>query len=159
MSDGTGARTSAGSPPPRWVIKTLTRLHCVLHDLTGGRYFNRLGGDEVCFVSMRGARSNRTLTLPLMHIPHGDGILLVASQGGAPEHPAWYFNLLKHPDIEVSYRGRRTKMRARLATSAEKADLWPVCDASYAPFARYRQRTTRDIPIFVCQPVSPTPPA
>ena len=91
--------------------------------------FNTLGGDEVCFVTMTGARSGRILTVPLMYIPYEDGLLLVASQGGAPKNPAWYFNLVKHPDIEVNHRGRRMRLRARLATADEKPELWPVCDA------------------------------
>jgi deazaflavin-dependent oxidoreductase (nitroreductase family) len=139
-----------GKPPPRWVLKTMTRVHVFLHRLTGG--FNKLAGDEVCFVTMTGAKSGRTLTLPLMYVPYEDGVLLVASQGGAPRNPVWYHNLVKHPDIEVEHRGTRAKLRARLAEPAEKAALWPICDQHYAPYAQYRTRTTRDIPIFVCEP-------
>lgn len=143
---------SPGSPPPRWAVKAVTRTHVFLHRLTGGRFFNRLGGDEVCFVTMTGAKSGRTLTIPLMYVPYQDGVLLVASQGGAPKHPLWYGNLVKHPDIEVNHRGRRMRLRARQATAEEKPALWPICDRHYAPYADYRKRTTRDIPIFVCEP-------
>ena len=120
--------------------------------MTGGRAFNTLGGDEVCFVTMIGAKSGRAITTPLMYVPHGEGVLLVASQGGAPKNPVWYYNIIKNPDIEVRYRRRKLALRARLATSAEKPSLWPVCDSRYAPYADYRARTTRDIPIFVCEP-------
>jgi deazaflavin-dependent oxidoreductase (nitroreductase family) len=126
----------------------------LLHRLSGGRYFNTLSGDEVCFVSMKGAKTGRALTFPLMYVPHGGGVLLVASQGGAPTNPVWYHNLVKHPEIEISHRGSRMKLRARLANADEKPDLWPICDQHYAPFADYRKRTTRDIPIFVCEPSS-----
>lgn len=146
--------TSAGRPPPRWALKAVTRLHVFFHRLTGGRLFNTLGGDDVCFVSMKGAKSGRMLTIPLMYVPYRDGVLLVASQGGAPKNPAWYHNLVKHPEILVSHRGRRMKLRARLAEPEEKPELWPVCDRHYAPFANYRKRTSRDIPIFVCEPAS-----
>ena len=142
----------AGQPPPKWVVKTFTRLHLMLHRLSGGRWFNKLGGDEVCWVTMTGARSGRSLTIPLMYVPYQQGVLLVASQGGAPNNPAWYFNLRKHPDIEVNYRGKHTLLTARLATAEEKPALWPLCDACYAPYADYRRRTERDIPIFVCEP-------
>jgi deazaflavin-dependent oxidoreductase (nitroreductase family) len=131
----------------------VTRLHVLLHRLSGGRLFNRLAGDEVCFVSMTGAKSGRRLTVPLMYVPHREGVLLVASQGGAPRNPVWYHNLVKHPEIEVTHRGRRMRLRARLASAEEKPELWPVCDRHYAPYADYRKRTTRDIPIFVCEPV------
>lgn len=151
-SESASPGKSAGKPPPRWALKAITRTHVFLHRLSGGRLFNRLGGDEVCFVTMTGARSGRTLTIPLMYVPYRDGVLLVASQGGAPRNPVWYHNLVKHPDIEVNHRGHRMKLRARLAEPAEKPELWPVCDAHYAPYADYRKRTDRDIPIFVCEP-------
>jgi deazaflavin-dependent oxidoreductase (nitroreductase family) len=143
-----------GSPPPRWLVKAITRTHVFLHRLSGGRLFNQLGGDEVCFVAMKGAKSGRTLTIPLMYVPYEHGVLLVASLGGAPKHPVWYHNLVKHPEIEVSHRGRRLRLRARLARPEEKPALWPICDRHYAPYAQYRQRTTRDIPIFVCAPAA-----
>lgn len=140
------------APPPRALMKLFTRLHVLLNQATGGRAFNTLGGDEVCFVSMTGAKSGRRITIPLMHVPHGKGVLLVASLGGAPKNPTWYGNLVKHPKIEVRHRTQTMKLTARLARTEEKPALWPVCDASYAPYADYRARTTREIPIFVCEP-------
>ena len=130
----------------------MTRTHVFLHRLSGGRLFNKLAGDEVCFVTMKGAKSERTLTVPLMYVPYQKGVLLVASLGGAPKNPAWYGNLVRYPEIEVSHRGHRMRLRARLARPDEKPALWPICDHAYAPYADYRKRTTRDIPIFVCEP-------
>jgi len=138
---------------PHWKLKLFTRLHVLLHRLTFGLLFNSLNGDDVCFVTMKGAKSGRTMTLPLMYVPYRDGVLLVASQGGAPHNPAWYFNLAKTPDIKVTHRGRHMSLRARVANADEKPDLWPLCDQYYAPYADYRGRTSRDIPIFVCEPV------
>lgn len=146
------ATTSNGKPPPRWIIKAVTRTHVFLHRLSGGRFLNKLAGDEVCFVTMTGAKSGRTLTIPLMYVPHQQGVLLVASLGGAPKNPVWFGNLVKNPDIEVNHRGRRMQLRARQATAEEKPALWPICDQHYAPYAEYRKRTTREIPIFVCEP-------
>jgi len=151
--NSSGSARSAGRPPPRWLVKAMTRTHVFLHRLTGGRRFNKLAGDEVCFVTMKGARSGRRLTIPLMYVPHQKGVLLVASLGGAPKNPVWYGNLVKHPDIEVNHRGHRMQLRARLATPEEKPVLWPICDQHYAPYADYRKRTSRDIPIFVCEPI------
>lgn len=154
MATDAPPHSRSGTPPPRWVLKTMTRAHVFLHRLSGGRLFNTLAGDEVCFVTMTGAKSGRTLTIPLMYVPYQEGVLLVASQAGAPKNPVWYRNLVDHPDIQVNHRGRRMRLRARLATSDEKPDLWAICDRHYAPFAEYRKRTTRDIPIFVCEPTS-----
>lgn len=150
MSDVTSETKKTGKPPPRWLLKTMTRTHVLLHRLTGG--LNKLAGDEVCFITMTGAKSGRTITIPLMYVPYQGGVLLVASQGGAPKNPVWYGNLVKHPDIDVEYRGKQMALRARLAAPEEKPALWPICDEHYAPYAEYRERTDRDIPIFVCEP-------
>ena len=141
---------NTGKAPPLWLLKAFTYLHVFLHRLGGG--LNNLAGKEMCFITMTGARSNRTRVIPLLYIPDGKRTLLVASAGGAPDHPAWYHNLVKYPNIEVERQGERRKFRARLTQGAEKDALWPICYRHYAPYAEYRKRTTRDIPIFVCEP-------
>ena len=133
-------------------IKTITKIHKFLRGLTGGRILNTLGGDEVCFAAMTGAKSGRSLNVPLMYVPYKKGVLLVASQGGNPNNPICYHNLTKNPDVTVEHRGKHMKLRARLAGAEEKANLWPICDSHYAPFVDYRSFTDRDIPIFVCEP-------
>ncbi len=154
MAEQTGEKKQ-GSVPPKWVLKAVSKTHIALNKLTLGKMFNTLAGDEVCFVTMTGAKSGRTIVMPLMYVPYGDGVLLVASQGGAPRNPVWYHNIAKNPQISVRYRGHVMDLRARLATAEEKPDLWPLCDAAYAPYADYRARTNRDIPIFVCEPADP----
>ena len=69
-TNSTSPSTEAGPPAPRWVIKAMTRVHVSLNRLTGGRLFNSLAGDDVCFVTMKGAKSGRTLTIPLMYVPY-----------------------------------------------------------------------------------------
>ena len=145
-------KVAPGALPPRWLIKGFTKLHVTLNKISGGTLFNQLGGDDVVFVTMTGAKSQRQITIPLMYVPYQDGVLLVASQGGAPRNPVWYNNLVKHPDIVVIHRGRKMLLTARLATTVEKPAMWPVCDQYYKPYADYRARTDRDIPIFVCEP-------
>jgi deazaflavin-dependent oxidoreductase (nitroreductase family) len=137
--------------PPKWILKTMSRTHIFLNRMTCGKMFNTLSGDEVCFVTMTGAKSGRSITIPLMYVPYNDGLLLVASRGGSPNNPVWYYNIAKNPEISVRYRGKTMTLRARLATADEKPGLWPICDQHYAPYADYRARTDRDIPIFVCE--------
>jgi deazaflavin-dependent oxidoreductase (nitroreductase family) len=138
--------------PPKWILKTMSRTHIFLNRITLGKMFNTLSGDDVCFVTMTGAKSGRTITMPLMYVPYNDGVLLVASLGGSPKNPVWYYNIAKNRDITVRHRGKEMALRARLATADEKPDMWPICDSHYAPYADYRARTDRDIPIFVCEP-------
>ena len=141
-----------GSLPPRWLLKAMTRLNVFVYTISGGRLMNKLAGNPICLVTMTGVKSGRSRIIPLMYVPHGDDVLLVASQAGAPTHPVWYHNLVAQPDIEIEEGGRKRAMRARIADAEEKARLWPVCVKSYAPYEDYRHRTTRDIPVFVCEP-------
>ena len=146
------APTDSGRPPPKWLLKAFSGLHVSLYRLSGGRMFSKLGGYEMCLVSMTGAKSGLRRTIPLMYIPDGDSVLLVASMGGAPNHPLWYHNLVAHPDIEVEQGGRRLKLRARVVDPEEKARLWPICVEHYRPYEDYQKRTSRDIPVFRCEP-------
>jgi len=155
--DGSSSARGAadqGRPPPRWLLKTFTRINVWIYRLSGGRLMNKLAGDPICLVTMTGAKSGRRRTIPLMYVPDGDSLLLVASQGGAPTHPTWYYNLMAHPDITVEQGGRVRSLRARRVSGDEKARLWPICVSHYAPYEQYQQRTDRDIPVFRCEPCS-----
>lgn len=124
---------SPGNAAPRRALRTLTKVHVFLHRLTGGRQFNSMGGDEVCFVTMTGAKSGKQVTIPLLYLPYGRGLMLVASQTGRPTNPIWYKNLVKHPEIEVRRRGDTVRLRAPEAGAEEKGKLWPTLDEMYPP--------------------------
>ncbi len=137
---------------PRWALKTFTRINVWVYQLSGGRLMNRLAGDPICLVTMTGAKSGSRRTIPLMYVPHERGVLLVASQGGAPRHPVWYNNLIAHPDVVVTVDGSKRNLRARELQGEERAKAWPVCVAHYAPYEDYQKRTQRQIPVFYCEP-------
>lgn len=150
----------------RRFVKAFSRLNAWVYRASGGRLLGSFQGRPIVLVTMRGARSGLPRTIPLMYVPHegarGEGVVLVASQGGAPKSPLWYRNLIAHPEITVQLGARKLQLRARLAEGEEKAALWPLCDKHYPPYADYRKRTDRDIPMFVCEPAGPaaaaTPP-
>lgn len=140
--------------PPRWILKAFTKLNVWVYRLSAGRLMNQFGGRGICLVKMTGAKSGHQRFIPLMYVPFEDGVLLVASQGGAPKHPVWYHNLVAHPDIEVQVKGKKMKVRARRADADEKARVWPICVEYYPPYEDYQAITTRDIPVFICLPAS-----
>ena len=152
MSDGS-KQTDGTDVLPARVLKFLAASQVLVNRLSGGRLGNKRQGREVCFVTMIGAVTGRRITKPVMYVPYRDGVLLVASVGGAPKNPAWYRNIIEHPDIEVRHRGRVVRIRARLARETEREFLWTICDAAYPPYADYRSRTSRAIPVLVCAPV------
>ena len=147
----TPAPEDLGKPPPRWVLKIFTRVNVFVYKLSGGRLMNTLSGMPIVLVTMTGAKSERTITIPLMYVPHDKGFILVASQGGAPKHPAWYYNLVKHPSIEIAHEGVTRELTARRVAEDEKATLWPTCVEYYPPYEQYQRRTERLIPVFLCE--------
>jgi len=121
---------------------------------SGGTQMAQLAGRDICVVTMKGARTGKTRHIPLMHVPYldGEGVILVASLGGAPRHPTWYYNLVANPDIDVQVRERSLALRARLASAEEKAAVWPTCCEHYPDYQVYQDRSTRNIPVFLCEP-------
>jgi F420H(2)-dependent quinone reductase len=130
--------------------RLLSRAQVALYRLSSGRLGARFGGGDVCVVHMVGAKSGRSLEMPLMYVPYQEGVLLVASFAGGPHHPSWYYNLVAQPRIEVEWNGQRKVLVARRASSEEKALVWPLCCRHYPDFDMYQRRTPRDIPVFIC---------
>jgi deazaflavin-dependent oxidoreductase (nitroreductase family) len=140
-----------GSPPPRWILRTMTAINVFVYKLSGGKMMNKLMGADICMITMKGARSGKTRAIPLMYIPYKEGLVLVASQGGAPANPTWYYNLVANPDITVEVHGKTLSLHARVANSEEKQEVWPICVEHYPDYDDYRHRTSRDIPVFICE--------
>ena len=103
-------------------------------------------------VRTTGRKSGEPRTVPLLHIPDGDRVLLVASQGGLPTHPAWYYNVKSDPSVTVQVGRRVREMTAREATPSERAESWPKLVERYADFADYQANTSRVIPVIICEP-------
>lgn len=138
--------------PTEWVAKQVE-----LYESTDGREGNMLRGMPVVLVTHRGRNSGAVRKTPLMRVVDGENYLLVASIGGAPKHPVWYYNLVADPDITVRDGAQVQRMRARLVTDpAERARLWPIAVTAFPNYAEYAQKTTRVIPVFVAEPFQPT---
>jgi len=134
-------------------LKTMSRVHRTIVQLSGGKILGSAFGMPVVELHTVGRISGRPrstmLTSPVID---GDRIVLVASKGGDDRDPDWYRNLLAHPDIELTIAGRRRAMRARQASPEEKAELWPRVVAAYQGYGGYQRRTSRDIPLIICEP-------
>jgi deazaflavin-dependent oxidoreductase (nitroreductase family) len=100
-----------------------------------------------------GRRSGKALTLPLIYGETENGYAIVASKGGAPSHPAWYLNLAAHPEVEVQVEAKRFRAKARTAAGAERSALWDQMVGIYAPYTAYQERTEREIPVVVLEPL------
>jgi deazaflavin-dependent oxidoreductase (nitroreductase family) len=126
-----------------------------LYESSGGTQGTTLRdtGLPVVIVTMRGAASGKVRKVPLMRVEHEGRYAAVASQGGAPTHPAWYRNLLAHPDVLLQDGPDRRAMRAREPDGEEKRIWWQRAVEAFPPYADYQRRTDRQIPLFVLEPV------
>lgn len=134
----------------------VTRLHAAVYRFTGGRVGGRLGSLEQVLLTTRGRRSGRQRTIPLAGVRDGGRLLLVASNGGADRHPAWYLNLQADPVVVVQAGARREVMVARTAGPGERPALWRAVVAANPGYGRYATRTARTIPVVVCEPEHPS---
>ena len=129
---------------PIWVQDHLTR-----YLETNGEDGHDWSGRPALLLTTTGRNSGQPYTTPLIYGRNGDRYLLVASRGGAPQHPDWYRNLVKHPDVEIQVLADRFQVRARTATPEEKPALWAIMTKILPAYDEYQAKTTREIPVMV----------
>jgi deazaflavin-dependent oxidoreductase (nitroreductase family) len=129
------------------------RDHVALIEGSGGTEGATLRGLPVVLLTIRGAKSGKLRKVPLMRVERDGVYAAVASQGGAPEHPVWYHNLVVHPHVELRDGEQVHELTARLVEGAERELWWARAVAAFPSYADYRSRTRRTIPVFVLEPV------
>jgi len=110
-------------------------------------------GLPVVIVTNLGARTGKVRKTPLMRVEHDGRYAAVASLGGAPKHPVWYYNLKAHPGVELQDGPKLSDMVARELSGTERAEWWDRAVAAYPPYAEYQTKTSRQIPVFLLEPV------
>jgi deazaflavin-dependent oxidoreductase (nitroreductase family) len=119
---------------------------------TGGEVGYLWNGATTLLLTTKGRKSGTARTSALIFARDGDDFLVVASMGGAPQHPAWYLNLQSEPDAEIQVETDTIPVRARTAGPEEKPRLWDIVRAQWPNYDTYQARTTRDIPVVVLSP-------
>lgn len=148
------AEPTAPKELPSWIKNHLER-YLATNGEEGYLWDASLGGGKgmvpTLLLTTTGRKSGRELTLPLIFGHFGDDYVIVASKGGAPEHPAWYMNLVANPTVEVQVKADKFTARAHTADAQERAALWPKMVEIYGPYADYQKKTDRQIPVVVLQ--------
>jgi deazaflavin-dependent oxidoreductase (nitroreductase family) len=133
--------------PAQWVRDQVEQ-----YEASGGQRANTLAdtGMPVVIVTTRGNKSGRIRKTPLMRVEHDGAYALVASMGGAPTHPVWYYNLTAAPDAVMIQDGPEPfDVEVRELAGDERAQWWERAVAAYPPYAEYQERTQRTIPVFL----------
>lgn len=153
-----------GRRPPRYLdvgdriwpaLRRFMGIHTFLYRRTGGRIGHTIPGvpGKMLLLDHVGAKSGARRTSPLLYIPDGGDVVVVASKGGYPKHPAWFHNLMANPDTAVQIGSERRAVHARVATPEERERLWPKAVESYHGYADYQKRSKgREIPLVVLEP-------
>jgi F420H(2)-dependent quinone reductase len=129
-------------------------LHTLLYRASDGRVGHSVPGvrGRMLLLDHVGARSGARRTSPLLYVADGQDVVIVASKGGFPKHPAWFHNLMANPDTIVQIGSERRAVHARLATPEERERLWAKAVQAYGGYEDYRARTDREIPLVILEP-------
>ena len=135
------------------ITRRLMAGHTAVYRATGGRIGHTLPGlPTMLLLDHVGARSGVRRTAPLLYFRDGDDLVIVASKGGYPKHPAWFHNLEANPETTVQVGMERRPVRARVATEEERERLWPRAVASYGGYRGYQERSKgRKIPLVILE--------
>jgi len=135
------------------LLRRLMGAHTTAYRLTGGLIGHRFpGAPPSLLLEHVGAKTGTRRTSPLAYTKDGKNLILVASKGGYPRNPAWFHNLLAHPDTTIQVGTERLPVRARVATAAERKRMWPLVVSNYGGYEDYARRTAREIPLVVLEP-------
>ena len=124
------------------------------YEATGGKEGGVLEGVPVVILTTRGRKSGKLRKSPLMRVEHNGTYAVVASMGGAPQHPVWYLNLVDNPDVTLQDGSDVFDFRARTADADEKREWWPRLTAVWPAYDTYQASTERDIPVIILEPAS-----
>jgi deazaflavin-dependent oxidoreductase (nitroreductase family) len=137
----------------RLPINEVIGLHAFVYRATGGIVGRHIPGvPPMLLLDHVGAKSGKRRTNPLVYLEDGEDIVIVASKGGYPRHPAWFHNLKANPHTTVQIGTKKIPVQARVATSEERKRLWPKVVELYGGYADYQRRTEREIPLVILEP-------
>ena len=112
---------------------------------------SKFGGRPLLLLTTTGARSGQRRTTPMMYVRDGDRLIVIASNVGAPTHPAWYHNLVAHPQVTVEVGNETFDATAIVTTGEERHQLWTRIVESYPFFSEHQAKTTRQIPVIILE--------
>jgi F420H(2)-dependent quinone reductase len=133
--------------PSQW-----SRDQVELYERSGGTEGTTLQGKPVIVLTTVGAKSGKLRKIPLMRVEHNGDYAVVASLGGAPQHPVWYYNLTTNPHVELQDGPVKKDYQAREVHGAERDAWWERAVAAWPGYAEYQKKTTRILPVFVLTP-------
>lgn len=138
----------------RLLGKVMTGSHAAIYRASDGNVAGRMFNSPLLLLTTTGRKTGKERTTPLLYVEDGENLVVIASNGGAPYHPAWYLNLKANPEVSVRLRERDLKARAQEARGEERRRLFARLVDAYSGYETYQRRTEREIPVIVLRPVN-----
>lgn len=138
--------------PGKTMMRMISGTHEFWYRLSGGLIGGRIGGLPILLLTTTGRKSGKKRTMPLVYLPDGDNMVIIASNGGSDRHPAWWLNLKDNPQANVQLGRDETTVVAEKATGEERERLWRQVVEMYKGYDEYRRMTAREIPVVVLRP-------
>lgn len=126
--------------------------HVRQYEATGGKVGHDWNGTSCLILHNTGRKSGKVRKNPLIYGRDGEDYVLIASNGGAPDHPDWYKNLVAHPDTKIQVWGDVIPVTARTGTDADKARVWPLMAKQWPGYDDYQANSRRNIPVVLLRP-------
>ena len=133
-------------------LRAVGKLNVPIYRLTNGRLMGKVGRAPVLLLTTTGRKSGEPRTAPVAYLADDEHYVVIGSNAGNARTPAWALNLRANPEAEVQVRRVKLPVRARIAEGEERAELWRRVNEQYSGFDEYRERTDRDISVFVLEP-------
>ncbi|MFI5366884.1 MAG: nitroreductase family deazaflavin-dependent oxidoreductase [Candidatus Binatia bacterium] len=141
------------NPLVELIFGPLLTVHQWLYEHSDGRIGASLGGRPMLLLRTAGRRTKQPRTAALLYVPDDDAYVVIASKGGAPQHPGWFHNLTAQPEVDIQVGRERIPVRARVAEGEERSRLWARADEiNRGQYGEYQSRTSRVIPVVVLEP-------
>ena len=136
----------------KFMLKVGMSVSVFLYRLTGGGIGGRIQSMPVLLLTTTGRKSGKKRTVPLGFLRDGSSYVIIASFGGQPRNPGWFFNLQSHPEATIEVKKRQMQVKAETANPEKRGELWTRLVEVAPGYAKYEKRTTREIPIVILHP-------
>ena len=135
------------------LLGSLLTFHQWVYEVSDGRLGANLLGRPMLLLRTTGRRTAQPRTAALLYVRDGESFVVIASKGGAPQHPGWFHNLRASAEVEIQVGRERMPMQASVAEGAERTRLWKIADqVNQGQYEAYQSRTSREIPVIVLRP-------
>ena len=136
------------------IIKYFAKFQARIFLMSKGKLWNKWpGGFPIMVVETKGAKTNKIRNIPLIYVHQDDMPILVASLGGMPKNPNWYYNVKTYPEVKISTINGSGNFLAEEVSKEKKDELWPLICSFYPDYETYQSNTNREIPVFLCKKV------